>query len=75
MMFIMCKVNNFSIVPHVNEAKTLYDGGSRNRFQFMHCWNIVKNVPRWTTRLLTGGYIQNQNGPSNSELNCTVYLF
>jgi hypothetical protein len=51
----------------MNEALTLYDGGSGNNFQFMHFWNILKNEPKWTTWLVTAGYIQNQNRPSDAE--------
>jgi hypothetical protein len=58
-------------VPKINEALTLYDGGSGNSFQFMHCWNILKNEPKWTTWLVTGGYIQNQNRTSDAE-ECNV---
>jgi hypothetical protein len=67
-IFQLCMLfnGNLSIV-HINEALNLYDGGSENNFQFMHYWNILKSEPKWTSWLLVGGYIQNQNVPTDFE--------
>jgi hypothetical protein len=54
----------------VNETISLYDGGIGNSFQFMHCWFILKNKPKWTSWLMAVGFYPNKTkspGLENSE--------
>jgi hypothetical protein len=42
--------------------RDLYDGGMGNSFQFMHCWYILINEPKWTSWLMTAGFLRAPRG-------------
>ena len=38
---------NYLLIFQLNAAKELYQALQRTKFQYEHCWNLLKYSPKW----------------------------